>query len=80
MLLVPRVVHAGHDLRHLVLLPRELTYDDVVLVVPGSRDKDVRRTRDPGLLEDEELGRVAGVHPVLELLLEPLEVVAALLD
>ena len=30
--------------------------------------------------EDEELGRIAGLHAMLELLLEALEAVAALLD
>ena len=59
---------------------RELADDDVVLVVAGGRDEDVGRPRDPGLLEDEELGRVARLHTVLELLLEALEAVAALLD
>ena len=43
---------------------------DVVLVVAGDRDHDVRRPLDPGALEHEELGRVALVHLVLELRLE----------
>ena len=80
VLLVPRIVDAGDDLRHAVLLARELADDDVVLVVARGGDEDVRRPRDAGLLEDEELGRVARLHPVLELLLEALEAVAPLLD
>ena len=68
------------DLRHAVLLAGELADDDVVLVVAGGRDEDVGRPRDARLLEDEQLRRVARLHLVLELLLEPLEAVAALLD
>ena len=34
----------------------------------------------PGALEHEQLGRVAALHLVLELVLEPVEAVAALLD
>ena len=54
--------------------------DHVVLVVAGEREQDVGRPRDPGALEHEELGRVAALHLMLELVLEALEPVAALLD
>ena len=78
--LVPRVVHARDHLRHAVLLLRELRDDHVVLVVAGEREQDVGRPRDPGALEHVELRRVAALHLVLELVLETLEPVAALLD
>ena len=63
-------------------LARELIEDDheVVLVVPGDRDHDLGRTCDPGTLEHEHLGRVAQLDLVLELLLEPLVAIGALLD
>src|SRR5262249_46788257 len=80
MRLVARVVHARDHLRHAVLLLGELADDHVVLVVAREREQDLRRPRDPGALEDKELGRVTAVHLVLELLLEALEAVAALLD
>ena len=64
-----------------VLLLRELADDHVVLVVAG----DARATMSggraiPARSSDEELGRVAVLHLVLELVLELLEAVAALLD
>ena len=59
---------------------RELADDHVVLVVAGEREHDVGRSRDAGALEHEELGRVAALHLMLELLFEALEAVAALLD
>ena len=65
---------------HAVLLAGELADDDVVLVVARRGDEDVGRPRDPGLLEDEDLRAVAGLDLVLELLLELLEAIAALLD
>ena len=74
------IVHARDHLRDAVLLLRELADDHVVLVVAGQREHDVRRARDPGALEHVELGRVAALHLVLELVLEALEAVAALLD
>ncbi len=74
------IVDAGDDLRHAVLLARDLADDHVVLVVAGEREHDVGRARDPRPLEDEELGRVAALHLVLELVLERLEAVAPLLD
>ena len=78
--LVARVVDARDHLRDAVLLACELADDDVVLVVAGDREHEVGRPLDAGALEHEELGRVAVLHLVLELLLEPLEAVAALLD
>ena len=80
MRLIARVVDAGDHLRDAVLLLCELADDHVVLVVAGEREHDVRRTRDAGALEHEELGRVTALHLVLELLLEALEAIAALLD
>ena len=80
MRLVARVVDARDHLRNAVLLAGELADHEVVLVVPGQRGDDVRRPGDPGALEDVDLGRVAEDHVVLELLLEPLEAVAPLLD
>ena len=80
MRLVARIVDARDHLRHAVLLLRELADHHVVLVVAGEREHDVRRPRDAGALEHEELGRVAALHLMLELLLEPLEAIAALLD
>ena len=80
MRLVARVVHARDHLRDAVLLARDLADDHVVLVVAGEREHDVGRPRDPRPLEDEELGRVAALHLVLELVLERLEAVALLLD
>ena len=78
--LVARVVDAGDHLVDAVLLARELADDDVVLVVARHRDDDARRPLDPGALEHDELGRVAVDDLVLELVLEPLEAVAPLLD
>ena len=78
--LVARIVDARDHLLDAVLLARELADDQVVLVVAGQRRHDVRRPRDPGALEHEDLGRVAEQRLVLELLLEPLEAVAPLLD
>ena len=80
MRLVPRVVHARDHLGDAVLLTRQLADDDVVLVVARDRDEDVRRAPEPGLLEDEDLGRVAEDGAVLELLLEPLVARLLLLD
>ncbi len=63
-----------------VLLARELADDDVVLVVAGRRDQQVGRALDAGALEDEQLGRVAAEHLVLELGLELVEAIRLLLD
>ena len=78
--LVARVVYARDHLCDAVALASHLADDHVVLVVPGHGDDEVRRPRDPGPLEDEDLGRVADDRRVLELLLEPREAVAPLLD
>ncbi len=65
---------------HAVLLAGDLADDHVVLVVAGEREDDVGRTCDAGPLEHEELGRVAALHLVLELLLERVVAVAPLFD
>ena len=78
--LVARVVDPGDDLRHAVLLPRELGDDDVVLVVAGHRDDDVGRPGDAGRLEHVELGAVAVDDAVAELVLEEVERARSLLD
>ena len=48
VLLVARVVHARDDLRHAVALAGELADDQVVLVVAGDREDELRRARDAG--------------------------------
>src|SRR5581483_1589848 len=78
--LVTWVVHTGDDLLDAVLLARELRDHEIVLVVAGEGEDDVGRPRDPGALEHVELGRVPALDLVLELVLEPLEAVALLLD
>ena len=78
--LVARIVDARDHLLDAVVLARHLADDDVVLVVAGDRDHEIGRPRDPGPLEDEELGRVAELRAVLELLLQALPAVAPLLD
>ena len=78
--LVARVVDARDHLRDAVVLARHLADDHVVLVVSRDGDDEVRRPRDPGPLEHEDLGRVADDRGVLELLLEVGEAVAPLLD
>ena len=80
MLLVTRVVDARDHLVDAVLLARDLADDHVVLVVAGQRQDEVRRTLDARAFERVELGRVADLHLVLELALEHLVPVAALLD
>src|SRR6266511_4982249 len=75
--LVARVVHARDHLWDLVLLLGDLADDEVVLVVAGDREHEVRRPLDAGPLEDEELRRVSALHDVLELLLERREAVGA---
>src|SRR5439155_25236181 len=57
-----------------------LSLPDALPIFAGEREHDVRRPRDAGALEHEELGRVTALHLVLELLLEALEAIAALLD
>jgi hypothetical protein len=78
--LVPRVVDSCDHLLDAVLLLGELPDDDVVLVVARDGDDDVGRSGDAGALEDEELRAVAVDRAVLELLLQPLEAGAVLLD
>ena len=80
MRLVAGVVHARDHLWDAVLLPRDLADDHVVLVVAREREHNVGRPRDSRPLEHEELGRVASLHLVLELVLELLEAVTPLLD
>ena len=80
MLLVARVVHARDDLRDSIALPRELADDQVVLVVARHGEDELGRPRDPGQLEDVQLGRVAVQDLVLELVLELVEPRRALLD
>src|SRR5439155_73780 len=63
-----------------VLLTSELADDQVVLVVAGDCDDDVGRPRDAGTVEHVDLRRVAQLHLVLELVLEPFVAVSALLD
>ena len=63
-----------------VLLAGELADDHVVLVVAGRSDEQVGRPLDPGALEHEQFGGVATQHLVLELGLELVEAVRALLD
>ena len=80
MRLVARIVHARDHLRHAVLLLGDLRDHHVVLVVAGQGEHQIGRALDPGLLEDEELGRVSLHRLMLELGLEPFEAVAILLD
>ena len=79
VLLVARVVDARDRLRHAVPLLRDLRDDEVVLVVAGDREHELRRARDAGPLEDVDLGRIARERHRAELGLELLEPVAALL-
>src|SRR5205823_10430895 len=69
VLQVSRVVAAGHDPLDAVLLARDLGDQDVVLVVAGHRDDEVAAL-DPRALEHPELGAVAVLDAVLELLLD----------
>ena len=69
VLAVARVVDAGDDPLDEVLLLRHLADQHVVLVVAGDRDHHVG-ARDPGPLEHPQLGRVAVLDVVLELLLD----------
>ncbi len=78
--MVARIVHARDDLADAVFLAGELADDQVVLVVAGDSDDHVRRPRDPGPIEDVDLGRVAQLHLMLELVLEAFVAVPPLLD
>src|SRR4051794_37765421 len=66
---VPRVVDAGDDALDEVLLLGDLADEHVVLVVAGDRDDEVRAL-DARALEHPQLGRVAVLHRMLELLLD----------
>ena len=66
---VARVVDAGDDPLDAVLLLGHLADQDVVLVVAGDRDHQVGAL-DAGALEHPQLGRVAVLDGVLELLLD----------
>ena len=76
---VPRVVDAGDDPVHQVLLLRHLADQHVVLVVAGHRDHHVG-PRDPGPLQHPELRSVPVLDAVLELLLDREVAVAVVLD
>src|SRR5262245_52836059 len=76
---VPRVVDPGDDPVDEVLLLRHLADQHVVLVVAGHCDHHVR-ARDPGALQHPELGRVAVLDVVLELLLDRQIAVPVVLD
>jgi hypothetical protein len=80
MRLVARIVHTCDHLGNPVLLARELADHEVVLVVAGEGGDDVGRPGDPRALEHVDLRGIAQQHVMLELLLEPLEAVAPLLD
>ena len=79
-LLVSRVVDARDRLADAVALLRDLGDDEVVLVVPGHRQHELRGTGDAGALEHRDLGRVAADHDRPELLLEQREAIGSLLD
>ena len=66
---VARVVAARDDPRDAVLLARDLADQDVVLVVAGDGDHEVGAL-DPGALQHPQLGAVAVLDAVLELLLD----------
>ncbi len=72
---VARVVDARDHALAEVLLLRDLADEHVVLVVAGHRDDEVGAL-DAGALEHPQLGRVAVLHGVLELVLDD-EVAAA---
>jgi hypothetical protein len=76
---VPRVVDAGDDPLAEVLLLGHLADEEVVLVVAGDRDGQVGAL-DPGALENPQLGGVAVLDGVLELLLDREVPHAAVLD
>ena len=64
---------------HEVLLLGDLADEHVVLVVAGDRDHEVGAL-DAGALEDPQLGRVAVLDGVLELLLDDQVAAAVVLD
>ena len=79
VLAVTRVVDARDDALDEVLLPRDLADEHVVLVVAGDRDDEVGAL-DAGALEHPQLGAVAVLGGVLELVLDRQVAIAALLD
>ena len=78
--LVARIVDARDHVAHAVAFARELADDDVVLVVAGRGDEQIRRPLDAGALEHEQLRRITSDHLVLELGLQLVEPVRPLLD
>src|SRR4051812_4366206 len=76
---VARVVDAGDDALAEVLLARDLADQQVVLVVAGDGDDQVGAL-DPGALEDPQLGGVAVLDRVLELLLDRQVATTVVLD
>ena len=76
---VPRVVDAGDDPLAEVLLLGDLADQQVVLVVAGDRHDEVRAL-DAGALEHPQLGGVAVLDGVLELLLDRQVAPAVLLE
>ena len=76
---VPRVVDAGDDPLAEVLLLGDLADQQVVLVVAGDGHHEVGAL-DAGALEHPQLGRVAVLDGVLELLLDGQVAAAVLLD
>ena len=68
MLEVPRVVDASNDPLAAVLLLGDLADQDVVLIIAGDRDHQIR-PRDTGSLQHPQLGRVPVLDRVLEFLL-----------
>ena len=76
---VPRVVDAGDDPLAEVLLLGDLADQQVVLVVAGDRDHEVGAL-DARALEHPQLGGVAVLDGVLELLLDGQVAAAVLLD
>ena len=76
---VARVVDAGDDPLAEVLLLRDLADQQVVLVVAGDRDHEVGAL-DAGALEHPQLGGVAVLDGVLELLLDGQVAAPVLLD
>ena len=80
VLLVARVVDACDCLAHAIGLLRDLRDHEVVLVVARHSQEELGRPRDPGALEDGDLGGIAADDDRTELLLEPRETIWPLLD
>ena len=79
MLLVARIIYAGHHVGHPEMVTGKLPDDDVVLVVTSDRDADIGPRR-PGCLQHKQLGAVAAAGHVFELGLEGGEPAGAVLD